>query len=69
VNTVRSVWSLAKVVETVTDKDGLVRKVKILVGEPNLSKDGRRTGKPVVLERPIHKLILLFRPEGENARK
>lgn len=53
-------WRLAKVVETVTDKDGLVRRVKIRLGHQKMGKDGQRSGKPSIVERPVQKLILLL---------
>ncbi|XP_006821278.1 uncharacterized protein LOC102807915, partial [Saccoglossus kowalevskii] len=37
-DTIRSHWRLAKAIETINDKDGLVRRVKILMGDPNLTK-------------------------------
>ena len=45
-NLPRNKWPLARVTETQEDKDGHVRKVKILTGQS-------------VYERPVHKLILL----------
>lgn len=56
----RNEWKLAKVVETVTDKDGLVRRVKIRVGDRKIGKEGQRSGKPSIVERPVQKLILLL---------
>ncbi|KAK0147951.1 hypothetical protein N1851_012317 [Merluccius polli] len=56
----RNEWKLAKVVETVTDKDGLVRRVKIRVGDQKIGKEGQRSGKPSIVERPVQKLILLL---------
>ena len=53
-------WKLAKVVETVTDKDGLVRKVKIRVRDQKMGKKGQRTGKLSIVDRPVQKLILLL---------
>ncbi|XP_064641265.1 uncharacterized protein LOC135496078 [Lineus longissimus] len=48
-------WPLARIVEMFPGEDGLVRKVKI------------RTGQGTVYERPIQKLVLLFKPdEPEN---
>ncbi len=35
----RNEWRLAEVIETVVDKDGLVRRVKIRFGDRNLGKD------------------------------
>ncbi|KAL1280050.1 hypothetical protein QQF64_014650 [Cirrhinus molitorella] len=42
----RNEWHLAEVIETVVDKDGLVRRVKIRFGDRNLRKDGKRLNKP-----------------------
>ena len=57
---VRSHWKTARVVETMASKDGLVRKVKLLISDSMLSKDGRRVRKASYLERPIHKLTVLI---------
>ena len=57
---VRSHWKMARVVETMASKDGLVRKVKLLMSDSMLSKDGRRVRKASYLERPIHKLTVLI---------
>ncbi|KAL0151519.1 hypothetical protein M9458_053171 [Cirrhinus mrigala] len=51
---------LARVTETTTDKDGLVRRVNVCLGDRNLGKDGRRLNKLSVVERPVQKLILLL---------
>nr|XP_033494102.1 uncharacterized protein LOC117264333 [Epinephelus lanceolatus] len=56
----RNEWRLAKVVETVTDTDGLIRKVKIRLGDQKTGKEGQRSGKPSIVERPIQKLIVLL---------
>ncbi|KAJ8366175.1 hypothetical protein SKAU_G00150060 [Synaphobranchus kaupii] len=56
----RNEWKLAKVVETVTDKDGLVRRVKIRIGDQKMGNVGQRSGKPSIVERPVQKLILLL---------
>ena len=56
----RNKWKLAKVVETMTDKDGLVRRVKIQIGDQKIGKEGQRSGKPSIVERPVQKLILLL---------
>jgi len=56
----RSNWRLARVVETLSNNDdGLVRQVKLLVGDPHLSDKGERVTKPAFLIRPVHKLVLL----------
>ena len=56
----RNEWKLAKVVETITDKDGLVRRVRIRVGDLKMGREGQRSGKPSIVERPVQKLILLL---------
>jgi hypothetical protein len=62
---VRGQWRLAKIVDTVVDKDGLVRRVRIRVGDPGLSALGKRLVEPTTLDRPIHKLTLLLENESE----
>jgi hypothetical protein len=57
---VRSTWSLARVVDTMVDADGFVRRVKVLLGDATLEADRRRVSAPTVLERPIHKLVVLL---------
>ncbi|XP_068739655.1 uncharacterized protein [Montipora capricornis] len=47
-------WPLARVTEVLPSKDGRIRKVQIL-----LVQDGKRK----LLERPIHKLVLLLAQE------
>ena len=59
-NVPRNEWKLARVIEATKDDDGLVRKVKILVGERNLNKKGKRTGMPSILDRPVQKLVVLI---------
>ncbi|GAA6111991.1 uncharacterized protein LOC113040501, partial [Tachysurus ichikawai] len=56
----RNEWRLARVTETTTDKDGLVRRVKICLGDRKLEKDGRRLNRLSIIERPVQKLILLL---------
>ena len=58
-NTVRGQWSMARVIETLPSSDGLVRRVKLIFGDMDLNKDGSRRRKQLVMERPIHKLVLL----------
>ena len=50
----RSAWPLARVLETTTDKDGLVRRVRLQLKNPSIQ-----------LERPIHKLVM-FIPVDEQ---
>ena len=56
----RNQWPLAKVVEVYPSEDGCVRKVKILKADGELDNQGRRQKPPTMLERPIHKLVLLM---------
>ncbi|KAL9976996.1 hypothetical protein ACROYT_G014351 [Oculina patagonica] len=56
----RNHWQLARVTKTNRDEDGHVRTVQLLLSDPNITSKGVRT-KPVrLLERPIHKLVLLM---------
>lgn len=59
----RNQWKLAKVVEIFRGADEKVRKLKLLVSDTTLDRKGRRTNKPVHLERPIHKTVLLLEAE------
>lgn len=56
----RSQWKLGRILDTVKDTDGLVRKVKIGFAARNLNKRGQRVNKMSVVERPVHKLVLLL---------
>lgn len=55
--TPRNCWPLARVITAVKDEDGLVRKVKVMVG----NRHGKRP--LATLERPVQKLIFLTREE------
>ena len=59
-NLVRNDWRLARVVETFTSSDNLVRSVRLQVATANLDKNGRRQTDIQFLNRPVHKLILLL---------
>ncbi|XP_065097354.2 uncharacterized protein [Paramisgurnus dabryanus] len=56
----RNEWRLGRVSETTTDKDGLVRRVKLQLGDSKLGKKGERLHKLSEVERPIQKLVLLL---------
>ncbi|KAM7416948.1 hypothetical protein PAMA_018837 [Pampus argenteus] len=56
----RNKWKLAKVIQVHPGKDGRVRTLKLLLSDPTLDKMGRRTSKPVYLERPIQKTVTLL---------
>ena len=51
-----SEWILGKVIECLPSRDGQVRRVKVLIGDRS---SDLKTFKPSVLERPIHKLVVL----------
>lgn len=61
-DTPRNQWHLGRVIETTKGSDGLVRRVKVLVGERTSAKQDRPT-KPLIMERPIQKLVLLLESE------
>ncbi|KAM7419774.1 hypothetical protein PAMA_016727 [Pampus argenteus] len=56
----RNKWKLAKVIQVHPGKDERVRTLKLLLSDPTLDKMGRRTSKPVYLERPIQKTVTLL---------
>lgn len=56
----RNEWRLGRVSETTIDKDGLVRRVKIQLGDSKLGKKGERLHKVSEVERPVQKLVLLL---------
>ncbi|XP_054868580.1 uncharacterized protein LOC129349422 [Amphiprion ocellaris] len=58
----RNQWKLAKVVEVTPGADDRVRKVKLLISDTTRDNKGARSTK-TVLERPIHKTILLLEAE------
>lgn len=58
----RNQWKLARVVEVTPGADGKVRKVKLLLRDSTQDNKGTHTNK-TVLERPIHKTILLLEAE------
>ncbi|XP_040928808.1 uncharacterized protein LOC114866078 isoform X1 [Betta splendens] len=62
-NSPRNQWKLAKVAEVYPSKDGKVRKVKLLISDSSLDSKGRRISKPVYLDRPVHKIVLLLEAE------
>ncbi|XP_046550437.1 uncharacterized protein LOC124260222 [Haliotis rubra] len=65
-NLPRNQWKIARVCETYTGKDNLVLRVKVAVGNRNLTVNGKRLGPVSYLERPIHKLVLLVEKDEQN---
>lgn len=59
----RNEWHLGRVVETLEGTDGLVRQVKVQVGDRRGSKKGDCRLKPSIILRPIQKLVLLIESE------
>ena len=57
----RNKWSMARILDVLPSNDGLVRKVRLAIAEQNRDEKGRRTSSPSVLERPIHKLVSIYR--------
>ena len=59
----RNEWKLARVIEAKHSDDGLVRSVKLRMSVDSIDKSGKRAHKPMELERPVHKLVLLLESE------
>ncbi|XP_020556659.2 uncharacterized protein LOC110014220 [Oryzias latipes] len=59
-NSPRCRWKLAKVTEVYPSADGRVRKVKLLLSNSTLDDTGKRSAKPVYLDRPVQKTVLLL---------
>ena len=58
-NSPRNMWLLGRIVEVYPSDDGVVRSVKLLVGDRNLDSHGKRVFGVTHLVRPACKLILL----------
>ena len=56
-NTVRNEWKLGKVIHAPKDKDGLVRHVKIRIGNRALDNKGLPINQTSYLYRPVQKLV------------
>lgn len=59
----RNQWKLAKVAEVYPSTDGRVRRVKLLMGDSTLNHEGKRNSKPVYLDRPVQKVVVLIESE------
>ena len=55
----RCLWKLARILDVMPGSDGLVRKVQVLVSTSKLDSNGKAYQERSILERPIHKLVLL----------
>ena len=67
-NVSRNRWRTARVDEVYASEDGFVRKVKVIVSDRSLTKEGKRVRTTTVLERPIQKLVLLLKSEDTNTK-
>ena len=56
-DTFRGEWRQGKVAKILGSTD---RRVKLLMGDRQLATDGKRIMPKIILERPIHKLVLLL---------
>ena len=56
----RNKWPLAIVQDAYPSDDGLVRKIRVRMADTHLDKNGVRTKSQSILERPVHKCILLL---------
>ena len=50
--------------EVYASDDSLVRSVKVIVGDSNLDKRGKRFAQPSYLVRSIHKLVIFLESES-----
>ena len=62
-NLPRNQWKLARVIEVFKSKDGHVRSVMLVTADSTLDNKGKRTKPVKVVERPVHKLVLLVRSD------
>ena len=62
-NISRCDWPIAIVEEVFPSSDGKVRKIKIRLADQNMNKHGVRTKAQTILERPVHKCVLLHEAE------
>ena len=46
-------------------REDLVKSVKLRMADDSIDKSGKRTRKPMELERPVHKPVLLLESESE----
>ena len=56
----RHSWPIGMVMEANPDRDGLVRKITVKLGNKDLDKAGRPEKRASVLQRPIQKVVLLM---------
>lgn len=64
----RNRWPMARVQETIEGSDKYVRKVKLRLAS-HIDNKGKRHGPVNVLDRPIHKLIVLVKASEESSHE
>jgi hypothetical protein len=57
---------MARIEEAYTDEDGIVRKVKLVINRPSLNRKWERVRAKSVLERPVQKLVLVLKCDGDQ---
>ena len=65
-NMIRGQFQLARIHKLYPDENGLVRKVNLVLADPNLDKHGKRVQKVNYLDRPIHKLVVLIESQDQE---
>ena len=66
-NLQRNQWPLARVETVLSGSDGLVRKVRLRIGNRNLGNNGKPVASTKFLDRPVHKLVLLLSDDEFNS--
>ena len=64
-NAIRNKWLLCRVISVQPSADGLIRRVRLQVATSQLDDTGKRLEKPLLLERPIQKLVVLVEASPE----
>ena len=64
-NAIRNTWLLCRVISVQPSADGLIRRVRLQVATSQLDGTGKRLEKPLFLERPIQKLVVLVEASPE----
>lgn len=56
----RNTWPMGRIIRTMTDDDGLVRRVWVRIGLRELDKQGKPVKRVSELERPVQKVVVLI---------
>jgi hypothetical protein len=65
-NSPRCKWPLARVEEAIESSNHKVKKLLLRIASNDLHKDGKRTSESTLLERLVHKVVLLCKNEGPS---